>query len=242
MQSWRLITTFLMSLSLVACVTPGQLKKDYSLQQKKVAVVSELGNSFHHNIVGTTVFTNNITESNVKEWNINHLAADHLIKLLTAKGINATEIESDFLTPLDRSSPYKIQDVSTSVLEKVKPLGYDSLVLIAPVTSELYPLFNPGYGMMTRYTFGKPVSCIYSIFLVEVYDLESSDKVGWEWMNAQQGPCDFKAGYSLPIRENFEAYSAQEKMELRNMVETRVIESLNAALKSLDLFHESNAN
>src|SRR5450830_195590 len=194
---------------LQGCVGPGAIQKDYTLQQKKIVVVSELGNNFHHNIVGTTIFTNNITQTDVKDWQINHLAANHLVERLNKHGLSATEIETDFFTPLDGSSAYAIEGVQDKVIERVKPLGYDSLIIIAPVTSELYPFFYPGYGLLTRYNFGSQSSCVYAAFTVQLYDLHTGKKIGWEWMNAQRGPCDFKSSNDLTIKDNFEAYSPE---------------------------------
>jgi len=199
--------------------------------------VSELGNNFHHNIVGTTIFTNKITQTDVKGWQINHQAASHLVERLNKQGFLATEVQTDFFTPLDGSSPYTINTIPNKVIERVKPLGYDSLLLVTPVVSENYPFFYPGYGLQTRYFFGKPSTCVYTVFLVEVYDLQSDKKVGWEWMNAQRGPCEPKSSNDLLIKDNFDEYSDQEKLEIRRRVEKRVIESLDATLDRLELFH-----
>jgi len=228
-----LLTIFVLE----GCVGPGPIQKDYTLQQKKIAVVSELGNNFHRNIVGTTVFSNKMTRTDVTSWEINHQAARHLVERLSKQGLTGTEVNSDLFTPLDGSSPYTISTIPDKVIAKVKPLGYDSLLLIAPVISELYPFFDPGYGLKTGYFFGSPNTCVYTVFIVHLYDLHTGKEVGWEWMNAQRGPCEPKSSNDLAVKDSLDDYSAQEKQEIRSRIEKRVIDSLDATINKMELFH-----
>lgn len=225
------------ALLLQGCVMPGAIKKDYSLKDKKIAVVSELGNNFHHNIIGTTVFTNNITTANVGAWKINHLASSHIVDFLSKQNIKASEVETDLFTSIDGSSPYRIGKVMDEVIEKIRPLGFNSMILIRPVTSDNYPFYVPGYGLLTRYFFGNPNTCIYSMFIVELYDFDTSKSVGWQWANAMNGPCLPNSSNDLELKSNFDEYSNQQKDEIRRRTEARVIESLDAALSSMELIH-----
>jgi hypothetical protein len=214
---------------------PGPIKKEYSIGNKNIAVVSELGNNFQHVTVGTTVFTNNITKSDVKDWEINHLAAGHLVSKLNELGIKATEVESDFFTPRDGDSLYTISQVKDEVVKKITPLGFDSLLIIKPTRSENFPFFLPGYGRNTRYFLGEPSSCIYAMYILELYDLSSRETIGWDWVNARKGPCQFKNANDITVKDDFASYSTQEKADIRARLESWIKNSLDESLKSLQL-------
>lgn len=230
-----LLTLIVTMLGMSGCGGPGAIRSDYTLQGKRIAVVSELGNNFHRIVVGTTVFGNSTTRTDVKDWRINHQAASHLVARLSKQGLNATEVESDLFTPLDGSSPYAISRVADQVVAQIKPQGYDNLLIISPVTSTNYPFFYPGYGLNTEHFFGQSKSCIYAIFLVRLYDLRTDQEIGWEWMNAGRGPCERDSAADLALNDSLEAYSAPEQQEIRRRIEQRVIQSLDATVDKLQL-------
>lgn len=221
---------------LSACTMRGPIAPDYPIQQKKIAVVSELGNHFQYVTVGTTVFTNNLTKADVSEWQINHLATTHLMTRLSQRGIQASEVASDFFTPLEDGSPHTVSTVQDKVISKVKAQGgYQALLLVRPTTSENHPFFRPGYGLHTRYFFGTPQSCIYAMYILELYDLEKNQSVGWDWVNANQGPCIMNSANDIPVKEDLNQFSPQEKQDIHQRLETWIKTSLDASLRSMQL-------
>lgn len=235
MKKLLLIALVSTSAFIQGCAMRGPISPEYQMQNKKMAVVSELGNNFQHVIVGTTVFTNNITKANVSDWKVNHTASSYLVTKLGERGIHADEVESDFFTSLDDGSPHTISTVEDKVISKVKAMGYQSLLIARPTTSENFPFFRPGYGLNTRYFFGTPKSCIYAMYILELYDLEQNKTVGWDWVNAMNGPCIFNSANDLPVKEDFNAYSAQEKADIRQRLESWIKSSLDATLKSMKI-------
>jgi hypothetical protein len=70
-----------------------------------------------------------------------------------------------------------------------------------------------------------------------LYDLDSNKTMGWEWANALNGPCVLKSSNDIAVKDNLDEYSNEQKTEIRNRVEKRVVESLDTALSSMQLFH-----
>lgn len=230
-----IFTILIAAVALSGCVMRGPISPEYPLQHKKMAVVSELGNHFQYVTVGTTVFTNNITKADVSDWKINHQTASHLVSKLQQRNIPANEIESDFFTAMDDGSPYTIGTVKDKVITKVKSMGYQSLLLVRPTTSENFPFFRPGYGLNTRYFFGSPKSCIYAMYILELYDLENDKSIGWDWVNANNGPCIFNSANDIPVKENFDQFSPKEKQDIRTRLEQWLKTSLDNTLRSMKL-------
>lgn len=229
------VLVILASTLIQGCVLRGPISPDYSLQHKKTAVIADLGRHFQYVIVGTTIFTNNISQSDVTDWHINHTAASHVIEKLAQRGVNAKEIESDVFTALENGSPHTISTVQDQLIAKAKSLGYQSLLMVKPTTSENYPFHKPGYGLHTRYFFGTPKSCIYAMYIVELYDLERDKTIGWDWVNGTQGPCVMNSANDIPIKENFDQFSANEKQQIRVRLEQWLKTSLDITLKSMNL-------
>jgi hypothetical protein len=235
MKKILLIALAITSALIQGCAMRGPISPEYQIQNKKMAVVSELGNNFQHVIVGTTVFTNNITKSDVRDWRVNHTTAAYLISKLGERGTHADEVESDFFTSLDDGSPYTIGTVRDKVISKVKAMGYQSLLIVRPTTADNYPFFRPGYGLHTRYFFGTPKSCIYAMYILELYDLEKDKTIGWDWVNAMNGPCILNSANDLPVKESFNEFSDKEKTEIRQRLESWIKTSLDTTLKSMQI-------
>lgn len=235
MPAFLKIIILTLSLSLSACMMPGPMKKDYSLKDKKIAIVSDLGNNFQSIVVGTTVFSNEFTKTDVTDWQINALAAQHISKHLETKGLSGSIVESNVFPSLEDSSRAKIDKIALSIIPKVKTQGFDSLILVRPSSLDNEPFYKPGFGQQKRYFFGIPKGCLYAIYMVEIYDLHREELVGIEWMNARQGPCEPRYEQTFALKDKFEDYSEQEKILIRDRMKKHMNLSLTRTLHTLQL-------
>lgn len=224
-----------LSLSMSACVTPGAMKQDNSLMNKKIAIVSELGNSFRNNVVGTTVFSNASTNSDVTDWQINTLATSIINNRLQAKSLSGTVVETNFFPAIQDESWSTIFALSDSVIPKIKGMGFDSLILVKPASMDSDRFYRPGYGQHARYFFGRKTACLYAVYVVEIYDLQTEKLVAWEWMNGRKGQCESKTLETFPLKDNFEDYTEQEKALIRDRMQRLISTTLNRTLDVLKL-------
>lgn len=224
-----------LSLSISACMMPGAMKKDYSLKDKKIAVVSDMGNNFRSNVVGTTVFSNEFTKYDVTDWQINALAAQHISNYLKTKGLSGTVVESNVFPSLEESSRGKVDKIAQSIIPKIKAQGFDSLILMRPSSLDNEPFYRPGFGQYKRYFLGYPIGCLYAIYMVEIYDLHRDELVGIEWMNARDGQCEPKSEQTFALKDKFEDYSEPEKILIRDRSKKHMINTLDKTLNSLQL-------
>jgi hypothetical protein len=192
--------------------------------EKKVAVVSLLGDQFHGIRVGTTVFGNLEYEADVSEWNIDQFAEQLLAShfrdahslAVVPLNLDATERKR-----FARSESAFMGYDYDRIFELARAQGFDVLALVKPVKYQNAPFFKPGYGFYEKTFMGSERRCVYTLFIVDFRSVASQAEMGWEWGKPCQG-----GERELQWREKFGDFTESEKVLLRQRVE----ESLRGAM------------
>lgn len=224
-----------LSLSVSACHMPGPIKKGHTLREKKIAVVADMGNSFRNNVVGTTVFNNEFSNSDVTDWKINTLTANYVLERLQGKALSGAVVETNFFPAIQDEASSVIDALPQSVLKKIKPMGFDHLILIRPSESYEAPFFKSGYGQYTRHFFNLSMTCIYALYVVEVYDVHSEKLMAWEWVSNHSRPCEPSPEETYDMKEKLEQYSDREKVFIRDRTKKHMINTLDRTIDKLEL-------
>lgn len=193
---------------------------------RSFAVVSALGTSFHGTFEGTTVLTNKRYDVDVAEWGIDAEVVRAVSQILKAgQGKEVAVI----------TAPVAARPV-TEAIAAAKEASADTLVLIAPSGYDNQPGFVGGFGYYKKSLMGLEANCIYSLFVVEIYDVSSGKRLAWEWgFPAMRGiPCYGKE-LNIPWREQFSDYSAAEKAALREAITQSVRTNVATGIKRLGL-------
>jgi hypothetical protein len=162
---------------------------------KSVGITSTLGNSFHGVLIGTTIFNNKDYIVDVSDWKIDDKAVEIAVSLLGRGGRRTAKPMATKFMPHDFKA----------MIEAGRQMGVDAVVVISPSRYDNQPHFAAGYGIHRRSIMGMSTDCIYSLFIVEVFDVASEKKLGWQWgFPPWQGiPC-FGKDKNLAWKDDFE--------------------------------------
>lgn len=202
---------------------------------KRIGVMSSLGNIFHGESIGTTVFNNTYFTEPVPEWKIDAFATSKAVDALRSNG----KYEVAALN-LEGIPPGKIgRGDDTAMWEAAKKQGFDKLVLLSPGVSDNFTVFKPGYGLHEQgLFFTTPWRCVYAGFVIGVFDVATYKSIAWEW-GGGQNPCKPQSSNDIPFKKRFSDYSAVERKLVRERLEKRLADSIPYTLGELALIPET---
>lgn len=228
MGSRRLFLVVSAGAILVACAGYGVRGPVPTKAREKVhsiAVASTLGNTFRGSFSGTTVFTNKEYEADVRDWEVDKMLAQAAVAILSRNG----NVTAQSLSP----SPGSSRD---ALIGAAKQLGADTLLVATPTTYDNQSDFPAGYGYHRKVFLGVDRPCVYSLFIVTAYNVESGRPLGLEWsFPISTGiPCYGGAG-QIPWKDDFSMFTPAEKERLRQAVLASVAVNVGTSLKGLGL-------
>jgi len=206
----------------------GPVSGDDRLKIKDIGVLSLLGNKFSGIYLGFTVFTNEHYTAYPVGWDIDQVAVDSVIANLSGNGkfsLQQIFIEDDQIDTL-------YEDLNRPRLDEVKTMEYargkaiDTLVVVRRTHYDNAPYHESPFGYYERFNRG----CVYSLFIVQVFDVKTGSSLGWEWAF----PC-LQREETLTWKESFDLYSASEQQQIKKKVENSVREGVTNALKAMTL-------
>lgn len=120
---------------------------------------------------------------------------------------------------------------------RAKEEGFDTLVVVDPSAYDNARLLEPPYGYFERNLVGAQLQhCIYSLFTVDVFDVNAKKRIAWEWGfdPTWEGICQEK-NTSVEWKENFDQYTENEKDQMKHLVLKEIREGLQHAVPELNL-------
>lgn len=232
MRYTKIIATLLAIIFLTACsVMRGGISKTDLESSKKIAVVSLLGQKFHGIHVGTTVFGNTAFDASVQEWNIDGKAEQQIISHLrktASRSAVALQHDPDLGSRLENMQSFVQGYNYQELINLAKHQGADTLILVQPVRYDNAPFHKPGYGFFERTFLGKSRRCLYSLFIMSAFSIDSGKKIGWEW----GFPCE-SGETELEWKDSLDKYSEKEMQLLRRKTEESVKQNVMQALTVL---------
>lgn len=232
----RFVAIALLLTSLTACAAlgvRGAPSADDAAKISRVGVISLLGNNFHGVSIGTTIFNNEYFEGNVPEWEIDRFAESRILELLGSNP-RLTVARFEYKPTLEDGLISK--EGAKKFFAEAKKQAFDTLVVVDPSGYDNAPHLKPGYGLFDRSFLGAEVSrCTYSLFIVEVLDVQSEKRTGWQWsFDPWTGhPCQGET--SVAWKGSFDQYTSQERDEFRRLVEKETSDGVRIALVKLNL-------
>lgn len=232
MNFYKTISIILATLLLTACSgMRGGLTKNDLESSSNIAVVALLGQDFHGIHIGTTVFSNEAYKEAVPEWNIDEFAEELITTQLNEGGsrtIAALQHDSKMGERLKATWSFMNGYDYSELLDSANKQGADTLILVQPIRYDNKPFHEPGYGFYERSIFGNSQSCVYSLFVISVFSIDSRKELGWEW----GFPCE--AGeFEIKWKDSFDKFTEKEIQQLRFKVENSVRQNVLSALKVL---------
>ena len=197
---------------------------------QKVGVISILGDKFNLTHIGTTIFNNQSSTLDVSNWKIDDTAIHYAVKHLESTGqYSPTSLGSNFSD-------------ADSMFAAAQKMGLDTLITIVPSGYDNAPHYAPGYGLHRRTFFGITKECVYALFVIQVFDVSTRKKHGWQWgFNSWNGvPCygdEFGTprAISSEWKEDISQFSEGELTLLRENLIAYLEENVPLALRNLKL-------
>ncbi|PCJ45876.1 MAG: hypothetical protein COA99_03815 [Moraxellaceae bacterium] len=228
----NLIILFLI-FSITGCAALGARRSVSNTDMSKIkniGVVSLLGDKFNGVYVGTTIFGNESYVKDVSSWNIDDFTENKIVDTLNKSGHYVAKKLS--LNTVSADSMYSNKDRHNldyeKLLHQTKQKDVDTLVIVKRINYQNAPFHRSPYGFYEKTAFGSSSRCVYSLFVVEVYDTESGRDLAWEW----GFPCTFGES-TIKWKLNFNAYSEKEKELIRLKVEKSIEQNIYSALHKL---------
>lgn len=190
---------------------------------RKVAVASQLGNTFVGSLTGTMVFGNKNYKVDASAWQVDRAIVDSAIETIKwDKNKSAVALQSNGKLP--------------ELLQEARKQGADTLFLVTPAGYSNQPDFPPGYGFHRRTFLGMDKSCVYSLFVTTAYDVKSENEIGISWSFVKSHasiPCEATAG--VVWKDDFAKYTAEEKELIRKATIASVTANIRTSVKGLGL-------
>jgi hypothetical protein len=236
----RLLFFVFFTLMLTACAGMRGPVDDVSLLNiKRVGVASVLGTTFNGVSIGTTVFNNNSYKAEVPDWKIDNYASNSVINIIR----NGSEYEVSKVVMDGKSVAQLVANQNEALLDMASNQKFDIVVMIYPSASENVGFVVPGYGMYERSMFSFGRRCIYTAYVLTVWDVVSRKQLGWQWAGNQDLPCKkMESDYPILFKPRFDDYSSDEKRLIRSMLEAQLDWSLGESISAVHLIHNRSQN
>lgn len=214
--------------SLVGCAGMIRPVSEENLAvMKNVGVASALTDDFHLIHIGTTIFSNKYHTGSVPNWRIDEFVTTTLAaELSKTKRYKVGIMEGNF----SRKTKYE-NDVDYKELARAaREQGFDTAVLVRPTSYDNAPFHKGGYGFFERTFFGSSDRCVYSLFIVEVFDIKTEKELALEWGK----PC-FDGDEDISWNQGLEHYSEAEMQDIETRLKERIENSIGIAVSKLRL-------
>ncbi|MCZ8014346.1 MAG: hypothetical protein O9274_01495 [Limnobacter sp.] len=189
---------------------------------RKVAVVSQLGNTFIGSLTATTVFGNKGYKVDASGWQVDRAITAAAVEAIQRGGRSALSLQSNAKLP--------------ELLKEATNNGADTLFLVTPAGYSNQPDFPPGYGFHRRVFLGIDRACIYSLFVTVAYDVKSGREIGQSWsFPKSEGaiPCEATAG--IAWKDDFARYTKDERELIRKATIASVTTNIQTSVTGLGL-------
>lgn len=194
---------------------------------KQVGVLSVMGDDFHVVRMGFTNFQNVHYDASVGDWKIDQIATDTALKLLAGNDrIKATAFDRSRLRPDQLES-----NRSDALWQAAQRQGLDTLIIVRPSEISALKHFTPGVGLFERKMVGEGDRCIYTAYVVRVFDVKTRKELDSNW--GGPSPCKVGSDEQVPFKKDFSEYSSAEKDEIRRLLAARFDDTLSYTLGTL---------
>ncbi|SRR5258708_852602 len=198
----------------------SSLSPEEARQIKRLAVVSETGDTVHGKTVGLTIFQNKSFEALPPDWHIDATITKHLVEQIAAGGkiggeaiawVPSTKKESD-------------------ILQQAGAQGFDAVLVVLPEENAHDRTLGSGVTLLHRKLPGvdKVHPCIVGV--VRVFRVSDGKRIGASVLE----PCSY-ARNTLVWHETWEAFSDEEKQAALAALQEQSLERIRKALVELKL-------
>jgi hypothetical protein len=213
----KLILISLAFTALTSCALPGKIKSTEMNAVRKIAVVSELGNTFKGSFTATTIIGNKNFKADVSDWQVDAVLVETAISTLQRTGRTAFALPASDVKP----------DIQQQ-LESARVNGADSLILVSPSRYDNQADFPEGYGLHRRKIFHIDKTCVYSLFTVKIYNTTTGKPIGWTWsFPVSHGTISCTEGADIVWKDDFSKFTVEERKNLRRSILTSAPSKLN---------------
>lgn len=214
------------ALSGCGSIIKAPVSRDELARINNVGVAAVFDDQFHGRHVGWTVFGNEKFDIDVPQWDVNKLAQTRAIEALQ-QGNPKLHVQAVQVPDVDALRA----DSGISWFSKAQQQGLDTIVLLRPSVSDNFPFFAPGVGIFSSRS---NTTCIYTAYVVEVYDVATRKRIAWEW--GANPPCNLGAGDpGVQFRSDASQYSEADKEAMRKLVDAKFVQTLPVALQDVHL-------
>jgi hypothetical protein len=194
---------------------------------KQVGVLAVMGDEFHVVRMGFTNFQNVHYDADVSDWKVDQIATDTALKLLAGN-------ERIKAAPLDRSrlsTDQLASNRSDALWQAAQRQGLDTLIIVRPSEISALKHFTPGVGLFERKMVGEGDRCVYTAYVVKVFDVRTRKELDSNW--GGPSPCKVGSNEQVPFKKEFSEYSSAEKDEIRRLLTARFDDTLSYTLGTL---------
>ena len=227
-DAFRACTIALAVLVLSGCAGMIRSVSDADLStMKNVGVASALSDEFHLIHIGTTIFQNEQYKGTVPDWKIDEFITSKLeAELSRSSTYEVGILEGEFSMAMGEVNDVDYELLFSSAISQ----GFDTLVVVGPVKYDNAPFHEAGYGLLQPAPWGKVQRCVYSLFIVEVYNVATEKELALEW----GFPCD-QGDEDISFNSRFEDYTVTELQTMETRLKERILISIERAASKLRL-------
>lgn len=197
-----------------------------------IGVVSLLPDELQLRYEGPLINFNRHHEDKVPNWKINEYVSDVAANLLARRStfrvgvIKNNEIQRHRVTG-------RVVDYN-SLFDVAEKHRFDVVLIVRPIENPKPEFYSGGFGLLVRKKSilpGKPgTQCAFSWVIVDVWDVETKDKIGYE----QGRTCN--RDESVEVKDQLADYPPTEQVQIERLVKTSLIRSVNSAMRDLRLY------
>lgn len=198
----------LLTLILVSGCASSPLKPEEQAQFNDYAVISLLGGSFNNTYVGTTVFSNELEQTDVSQWRVDNFVRSEFKTVLQKQNKKEVSIQlssEKLLNLIKEKYSFKQayfgtadEDLEEYLLTEAAKQKVKYLFVIEPMRSENHKLYAPGYGSFCRSFMGsKGAAEVYAQFKVDLWNIETKKRAFGTWFS----PADLTHELGLTCKE-----------------------------------------
>lgn len=203
------------------------IKEEHTNKVEKIAIVNLLSDTFNGIHIGTTVFNNKYYEEEIADWKIREVMNDKtksFIEASTSYQAQPIELsEEQRLALLEKGNHHRPK--MQSVFELCKAQGFDTVIIYRGVRYENEPFHRSPYGYFSRKVFKFTDKSVYSLFILDMYDVATEKNIAWHW-GYPNGP----EPYGVEWKENYSEFTEAETLILKQTLINQVTASIATAL------------
>jgi hypothetical protein len=240
MRTLVILCTFVVANPAFAGLFEHEVKPEDMNGIQRMAVHVRLGDTFHANFVGTTVFSNKFFDVPVPQWGIDSYITGQIVEAMSLRGrFPAQTLDLSRLNMQDLyHRPGAIlgsREVEAALLEQAKQQGADALMVVEMSRpGENFRFQSPGYGAFRKDTFGVAMGCIYSSFNTVIFSVSTGKRLAW----GGEAPC--QASPHKPERQDaWEKYPPEQQAEFEAAVKDELRQKVLLRMEEYKLFKDS---